>query len=91
MNWETNHNSSQLPPIQVGDIIRLRFTDVFQYLVKAEVESIEGENINAIVKCVFDAPTGSEITGGEVLEIIGQKHMVSATVVQDVIKNPKSK
>lgn len=89
INWEQNPNSSYLPLTRVGDVIRLRFVDVFQYLVKAEVKSTEGGNIIAVIESVFDAPTGFEIRGGEVLSIIGQTHVIPPVAVQDVIRNPK--
>ena len=44
INWQQNPNWKNLPKPEVGDIVQLKLTDVFDYLVKAIVTVEKGSS-----------------------------------------------
>lgn len=85
MKWETNQAFAQLPAVAVGDIIHLRQSNGFTYLVKAIVSRVSPNRIDAVVDAVFDGAGQGQITGGELLQLVGSTLSVTPQAVHKVI------
>lgn len=85
-NLETNPDWKQLQQAVVGDIVHLKLTDGFQYLVKVIVTSIENDEIIGNVETMFDYQTKALLTGGDVLQLIGKQASFMPHFMQNVIK-----
>ena len=53
-NWEPNPNWERLPKPEVGDIVQLKLSDAFEYLVKAIVTLVGENKITATIEAIFD-------------------------------------
>lgn len=87
--WESNAEYKTLPPIDVGDIVHLKMSDVFVYLVKSIVTEISDSEIKAVVQAIFDWNKEGHVTGGEVTQLVGKDFGFTTEVVHRVIKSNK--
>ena len=85
--WEPNPNWKQLPHPEVGDIVQLKLTDAFKYLVKAIVIAVGDDEITANVEAVFDWQSKGQITGGNKIGVVGKQVTFRPSFVQNVVKN----
>lgn len=88
-NWETNPDYERLPQPAVGDIVHLKLTDGFQYLVKVLVTSVVNDVITGDIDAIFDYQTKAPITGGDVLQRLGKHVSFMSHFMQTVISNTK--
>lgn len=86
MTWETNPNFAQLPAMSVGDIVHLRQSKGFDYLIKAIVSYAGSNKIEATVEAVFDGHGQGMVTAGASTELIGKTMSFGPQVVHKVIK-----
>jgi len=72
-DWHRNAEWTALPAIELGDRVELRFTNTFEYSLRAVVVSIDPK-IDARVEALFAADVG-QVVQGEVTSLVG--HVVS--------------
>ena len=87
INWEQNPNWKNLPKPEVGDIVQLKLTDVFDYLVKAIVTVVNDNEITANVEALFDWQTKGQLTSGDKLNLVGKQITFRPVFMQNVVKN----
>ena len=85
MQLETNKDFAQLPAIAVGDIVHLRWTDGFAYVVKAVVLQVNQDQIDAVVEAIFDGAGQGQVTAGDPLRLVGSTLSFAPRVVHKVI------
>ena len=88
INWEQNPNWKNLPKPEVGDIVQLKLTDVFDYLVKAIVTVANDNEITANVEALFDWQTKDQLTGSDKLNLVGKQITFRPVFMQNVVKKP---
>jgi hypothetical protein len=86
--WEPNPNWRDLPAPEEGDIVQLKHSSGFNHLVKAIVSSVAYDEVSAVVEAVFDWEGQGQITGGEVLSLVGKELTFRKSLMQNVIKKP---
>ncbi|MGY1424155.1 hypothetical protein [Lysobacter sp. A289] len=85
MTWEINPDFAQLPAISVGDIVHLKHSDGFTYVVKAIVSRASADQIDAKVEALFDSFGQGQLTAGEPLELVGTTLTFPPKAVHKVI------
>ena len=88
INWEQNPNWKDLPKPEDGDIVQLKLTDVFDYIVKAIVTVVNDNEIIANVEALFDWQTKGQLTGGDKLNLVGKQITFKPIFMQSVVKKP---
>jgi len=88
INWEQNPNWKNLPKPEVGDIVQLKLTDVFDYLVKAIVTVANDNEITANVEALFDWQTKDQLTSSDKLNLVGKQITFRPVFMQNVVKKP---
>lgn len=89
MLWENNHKAGGLAPIAIGDIVNLRYTSSFRYLVKVIVTEVATDGMKGKVEAVFDGDGQGEICAGDSAGLVGQTVGFSRENVYYVTKAPK--
>ena len=86
--WEPNPEWEPLPKPDVGDIVQLKLSDAFEYLVKAIVTSVAENSITATIDSLFDQQNKGWLTGGDKTNLVGKEISFSPRFMQNVIKKP---
>lgn len=85
-NWEENPDWKELSKPEIGDIVHLKLSDAFIYLIEAVVVAIEKDKITATVEALFDWDTKDWLTGGEKIALVGKEISFKPKMVHKVIK-----
>lgn len=84
--WETHPDWNKLPTPCEGDIVHLKHISGFRYLVKVIVSSVTDNDVTGVVEAVFDWDTKGQITGGEIIGLVGKELTFQKNMMQNVIK-----
>lgn len=84
--WDQNPNWKELPKPDVGDIVHLKHTNAFQYLVKIIVTTIGDEEITGQIEALFDYETKGPLQGGDKMRLVGKQASFRPCFIQRVIK-----
>ena len=87
--WEANLNWKGLLDPCEGDIVHLKYTSGFTYLVKVIVISVEGTKVIGVVEAVFDWDGQGQVTGGAPQDLLIKELTFAKKMIQKVIKKPK--
>ena len=71
MTFEKNPDFLQLPAATVGDIVHLKHSDGFSYVVKAIVTRASPDQIEATVQGLFDSASHARLVGSELMQLVG--------------------
>jgi hypothetical protein len=87
--WEPNPDWQRLDSPAEGDIVQFKLTSTLSYRVNVIVASVDEDNITGIVEIVSDwyNPT-YQITGGDILSLVGKKLTFKKHLMQNIIKKP---
>lgn len=88
-NCKANPDWEQLPKPDVGDIVELKLSDVFNYVVKAVVKSVDENKITATIDALFDWQSGGELRpwdSGNKWKLVGNEISFSPRLIWNVIK-----
>lgn len=84
--WEKNPKWNSLNEPTSGDIVKLKYSDSFNYNFKVIVSSIQKDEVLGTVEAIFDWDTNAMITGGEVANFIGSEVKFNKPFIHEVIK-----
>ena len=87
--WEATLNWKGLLDPCEGDIVHLKYTSGFTYLVKVIVVSVEGTKVTGVVESVFDGDGQRQVTGGASQDFMNKELTFAKKLIQKVIKKPK--
>ena len=87
--WEENPGWEGLPQLDVGDIVQLKLSNSFQYLVKTIVTAVDEDKITTTVEAIFDWHNKDyQINGGDRIGLVGKELSFKRLLIQKVIKKP---
>ncbi len=86
--WEANLNWKGLLEPCEGDIVQLKYTSGFSYLVKVIVVSVKGTKVAGVVEAVFDWNGQGQVTGGAPHDLVNKELTFEKRMIQKVIKKP---
>jgi len=86
--WESNLNWEGLLDPCEGDIVQLKYTSGFSYLVKVIVISVKDTKVTGLVEAVFDWNEHGQITGGAPHDLVNKELTFEKRMIQRVIKKP---
>lgn len=89
MPWERNQKAGELASIDVDDIVNLRCSSGFRYLVKVIITVVSLDTIKGQVEGVFDGDGQGEITAGDPTKLVGQIVKFSREHIYHVAKSTK--
>lgn len=89
LGWERNSKYQNLPHIDVGDIVHLKFTNTFDFLIKGIVTKTDSPKISAKVEAVFDWHGAGQIVSGEITSLVNEPITFERCMVHEVIKREK--
>lgn len=89
LGWERNPKYQSLPHIDVGDIVHLKFTNTFDFLIKGIITRTDSPKISANVEAVFDWHGAGHIASGEITSLEGKIITFASCMVHKVIKREK--
>jgi hypothetical protein len=84
--WKANPKWKDLPEACEGDIVQLKYTSGFSYLVKIIVTSVKGTKVAGVVEAVFDWNGQGQVTGGVPHELVNKELTFEKNMMQKVIK-----
>ncbi len=84
--WEANLNWKDLIEPCEGDIVQLKYTSGFSYLVKVIVVSVKGTEVTGVVEDVFDWNGQGQVTGGSTHDLVNKELTFEKRMIQKVIK-----
>lgn len=86
--WEPNPDWKKLPAPSKGDIVHFKHINGFRHLVKVIVSSVTDDAVTGVVEAVFDWDIKGQITGGNILGLVGKELTFQKNLMQNVIKKP---
>lgn len=84
--WVENSAWDELPSPAAGDIVHLKLSTGFEYLVKAIVVSVTAGQVTATIEAVFDWHTKAQITGGKKHSLVGKEVIFLPQLLHKVVK-----
>ncbi len=84
--WHENPDWRNLEAVDIGDLVFLKFSDGFTYIVKLIVVSVNENEVSANVEALFDFSTEMPLTNGEVLKLENKKLTFKKKYIQKVKK-----
>jgi len=86
--WEPNPDWNKLPAPSERDIVHFKHISGLRHLVKVIVSSITADTVTGVVEAVFDWDIKGQITGGDILDLVGKELTFQKNLMHNVIKKP---